>query len=73
VGASRGLKPGAIPGEGSAGDNVAGDAIRGLRKGLFDVFCGDSGSVNPAGEGRRTVFAGGKLSVFEFLSVLYMS
>lgn len=65
--------PGALLGEGSAGDKVAGDAIRGLRKGLLDVFCGDSGSVKPDGAGRWTMFAGGALSVLDVLSVLYMS
>lgn len=54
VGASRGLRPGALDGEGRPGDKVAGDAVRGLRKGLLDwLLVAESGSVSP-GEGRRT-------------------
>jgi hypothetical protein len=53
VGASRGLRPGALAGDCSPGDRVAGEAVLGFRKGLFEVD--DNGSVRP-GEGRRTVY-----------------
>jgi hypothetical protein len=67
VGASRGLRPGALAGEGSAGDKVAGETTLGLRNGLLDWFPDDNGSVRP-GEGRRTVYEqNAEISLFCFL------
>lgn len=47
VGVSLGLNPGALKGDCSAGDKAPGEAVLGLRKGLFDC---DNGRFKP-GEG----------------------
>jgi hypothetical protein len=57
VGAARGLNPGLLAGEASAGDKAPGDAVLGLRNGLLED---EDGRTKSGGGGRRSIKMGQK-------------